>query len=55
MSNINDVTGDKMVSKAPSDAYRDGWDRIFKQNKPAPASPPPDAVQDEQPDEGTES
>lgn len=25
----NDITGDKIVTKKPSDSYRDGWDRIF--------------------------
>jgi beta-phosphoglucomutase-like phosphatase (HAD superfamily) len=25
----NDITGDKLVSNASTDAYRDGWDRIF--------------------------
>ena len=25
----NDITGDALISKTPSDSYRDGWDRIF--------------------------
>jgi hypothetical protein len=25
----NDITGDIIATKKPSDAYRDGWDRIF--------------------------
>ena len=25
----NDITGDRLVSKVPSDKYRDGHDRIF--------------------------
>ena len=25
----NDITGDSIVTKNPSDAYRSGWDRIF--------------------------
>jgi hypothetical protein len=31
----NDITGDALISKTPSDSYRDGWDRIFgiKQHK----------------------
>jgi hypothetical protein len=28
----NDITGDKLVSKANTDSFRDGWDRIFKKN-----------------------
>ena len=27
----NDITGDKLVTKAPSAEYSAGWDRIFKQ------------------------
>jgi hypothetical protein len=30
MSTKNDVTGDSIRSKAPSDKYRDNYDRIFK-------------------------
>jgi len=29
MSSINDITGDRLLSKPPTDKYRDGWDRIF--------------------------
>lgn len=25
----NDITGDIIATKKPSDAYRDGWERIF--------------------------
>jgi len=25
----NDITGDAIATKKSSDAYRDGWDRIF--------------------------
>jgi hypothetical protein len=28
--NYNEATGDSLVTKAATDAYRDGWDRIFK-------------------------
>ena len=30
MTTKNDVTGDSLITKAPTDAYRDGWDTIFK-------------------------
>lgn len=29
----NDVTGQKLISKTPTDAYREGWDRIFANKK----------------------
>ena len=29
MKNKNDITGDKLVTKTATDAYRDGWDAIF--------------------------
>jgi len=25
----NDITGDPIITKNPSDAYRNGWDNIF--------------------------
>ena len=34
MTAKNDITGDPLVSKSPTESYRDGWDRIFgKKNK----------------------
>ena len=33
MATNNDITGDSLVSKSPTEAYRDGWDRIFGQKK----------------------
>lgn len=33
MATKNDVTGDPLISKSPTDSYRDGWDRIFGQKK----------------------
>lgn len=33
MAARNDITGDSIQTKKPSDAYRDGWDRIFGKNK----------------------
>lgn len=33
MASRNDVTGDSLISKGPTDAYRDGWDRIFGKKK----------------------
>lgn len=29
MTSKNDITGDSLTTKATSDKYRDGWDRIF--------------------------
>ena len=31
--NYNSITGDGLVTKAATDAYRDGWDRIFKKKE----------------------
>lgn len=33
MSTKNDITGDSLVSKNTTEAYRDGWERIFGKNK----------------------
>ena len=33
MTNKNDVTGDRLVSKPVSDAYQENWDRIFNKCK----------------------
>lgn len=33
MISRNDITGDAIQTKKISDAYRDGWDRIFKQRE----------------------
>ena len=30
MATKNDITNDSLITKAPTDAYRDGWDTIFK-------------------------
>lgn len=29
MATTNNITGDSLITKAPTDAYRDGWDNIF--------------------------
>ena len=29
MTSKNDITGDSQKTKSSSDAYREGWDRIF--------------------------
>ena len=34
MAARNDITGDSLITKASSDAYRDNWDRIFGKKKP---------------------
>jgi hypothetical protein len=26
---VNEVTGARLVSRTPNEAYKDGWDRIF--------------------------
>ena len=36
MTAKNDVTGDLIASKKSSEAYRDGWDRIFGNKKTQP-------------------
>ena len=33
----NDITHDKIKTKAPTEEYRNGWERIFKQRKKAHA------------------
>lgn len=33
MTARNDITGDPLVTSASSNAYRDGWDRIFGKSK----------------------
>ncbi len=44
MSSRNDITGDHLVSKATTDAYRDNYDAIFRkpkiEAKPAVSSDP---------------
>ncbi len=37
MTARNDITGDAIQTKGPSDAYRDGWERIFGKKQPAPS------------------
>ena len=32
----NNITGDSLVSKPNTDAYRNNWDRIFGKNKTEP-------------------
>lgn len=36
MATKNDITGDTIISKQPSESYRDGWDRIFGKKKQEP-------------------
>ena len=33
MTTKNDVTGDSLITKAPTDAYRANWDAIFKKKE----------------------
>jgi len=30
MTSKNDITGDELKTKQPTNAYREGWDRIFR-------------------------
>jgi len=39
MTSKNDVTGDELVSKAVTDAYREGYDRIFGSKKTVAETP----------------
>ena len=34
----NDITGDRLVTKTTSDAYRDNYDAIFRKDKQKEAS-----------------
>lgn len=42
MTARNDITGDAIATKQPTDAYRDGWDRIFRGTPPDVPSVEPD-------------
>ena len=33
MTTKNDVTGDTLITKAPTDAYRNNWDNIFNKKQ----------------------
>ena len=33
MATTNNITGDSLITKAPTDAYRNNWDNIFKKPK----------------------
>lgn len=33
MTTKNDITNDSLITKAPTDAYRNGWDNIFKKKQ----------------------
>ena len=39
MATTNDVTGDSLVTKTQTDAYRNGWDAIFKKPVVKEATP----------------
>lgn len=39
MSNVNDVTGDKLISKALSKEGKDNWDIIFGKKEDRPVQP----------------
>lgn len=42
---INDITGDSIITNPSNERYRDGYDRIFRSEKP---------IQEETLEEGTE-
>ena len=33
MTSKNDITNDSLITKAPTDAYRDGWEAIFNKKQ----------------------
>lgn len=39
MATKNEITGDPLVTKSSTDAYRDGWDRIFGRKKKVTPEP----------------
>jgi hypothetical protein len=41
---VNEITGARLVSRAPTEAYKDGWDRIF--GKKEEEKPPEPKVED---------
>jgi len=40
MADTNEHTGARLITKVPTDEYRDGWDRVFG-TKEKPVSNPP--------------
>lgn len=40
LKNRNDITGDKMTTGVPSEAYRNNWDAIFNKPKETEVSEP---------------
>ena len=46
MTSYNDITGDAIKTGGASNAYRDGWERIFGKNKDAPDNPEKDNESD---------
>jgi hypothetical protein len=38
MATHNDITGDLIATKQPTEEYRNNWDRIFAKKKPADIS-----------------
>lgn len=49
MATRNDVTGDSLVSKVSSEAYKANWDAIFGKKKEAPKVDEPKVEQPKQP------
>ncbi len=45
----NDVTGDPLVSKSPTNSYRDGWERIFGNKTESPKENTESSEQKEEP------
>ena len=46
MATTNDVTGDSLVTKTQTDAYRNGWDAIFTKKPVVKEAPPEEMVED---------
>jgi hypothetical protein len=54
MTSKNDITGDSLTTRAASDKYRDGWERIFGQKDAKNQKTLSDYISQVQQDEGLE-
>lgn len=43
---VNEITGARLVSRAPSEAYKSGWDRIFGSKDKQIEEPKPESKGD---------
>ena len=51
---INDITGDALVSRVPSEAYKNNYDRIFGNKDRKKEAEKPDAVEAEKDCDGSQ-